>query len=292
MEHVDVAHCAYDQPNQLLFDYHVFSTLTLLPVAALLLYNTYLRRLYLPLARLVNAALLFRMISALLFFLYYPYHSGISNCPEIVLSKVTTMTEMFAELHQVYFIGVILGIKNFKACMSRHFSLSLVHILKIAFLLMAVAIGVSFFFFSGSLSFVEDLCTAFVSLCQIYVIKLATNARDDHLENSVVSVQDTSISVFKSLSFIQLFLSLCCVCFRMALSLAPALNERPNQMIKEAVDTDTSFVSSVRNAASVMLAVDFFCTYLFYIKVILVREKSKNVTVEILQKGYNNGSNN
>lgn len=281
MEHVNVAHCAYDQDNQLLFDYHVFSTLTMLPVAGLLLYNTYLRRLYLPLARLVNSALLFRMVSAALFFLSYPYQNGISNCPEIILSKVTTIIEMFAELHQIYFIGVILGIGTFNACISRYFSLSLVQVLKLAFVAVTASTIISFFFFRGSLSFAEDVCTVFVSLTQLYVIDLAENVRDEHFTNSIVSVRDSSISLFKSLSVIQLFLSVFSLLFRVAVAVAyieDDVHEAPRDRTRAPTWTE-----SIRDAASVMLAIDYFSTYLFYIKVILIREKSKNVTVEIVQ---------
>lgn len=286
MEHVDAVHCSYDQPNQTLFEYHVFSTLTLIPVAGLLLYNTYLRRLYVPLARLVNTALILRMVSAVLFFLYYPYQNGTSNCPEIVLSKVTTMVEMFAELHQVYFLGIILGIGNFNVCLFRNGSLSLVQVLKAAFISMVATIAVSLFFFSGALSCVEDLCTIFVAVTQIYVIRLAESARDDHVTNSLVSANDSSISVFKNLSTIQLFLSICSLSFRFTTTYLlfpdPDLNSIISIKWQEAVPT---MQESMLSAAPVMLAIDFFCTYLFYVKVILVRERSKHVSIEITQHG-------
>jgi hypothetical protein len=276
MEHVDSAQCAYDLPNQLLFDYHVFSTVTLLPVLCLLYRTPGLRRLYLPLARLVDAALLARMFSAALFFYYYPYETGSSNCPEIILSKLTTIVEMFAELHQVYFIGFVLGIGNFNACMTRYFSLSLVQLLQLAFFVMVIAILVSFYSLHSGLSFVEDSCTVFVAVTQLYVIHLAETVREDHLENCIVSVRDAAIAIFKNLSIIQLFLSVISLGFRVY------LHNSSDPMIASNADSTTSWMSSVRDAGSVMLAVDYFCTYMFYIKVILVREKSKNIIVDIV----------
>ena len=221
------------------------------------------------------------MASGFLFFLYYPYHDRFSNCPEIVLSKLTTITEMFAELHQVYFIGFILGIGNFNILFSRHFSFSLVQLLKASFAVMVTAIVVSYYFFRGSLTFVEDICTVFVSLAQVYVIRVAESAREDHIENSMVSVRDTSIAVFKTLSLIQLFLSSVSLTFRFATATAMLRGSGPMLRAKPAALPNWS--DSLHNAASVVMAIDYFCTYLFYIKVILVREKSKNVSVEIVQ---------
>lgn len=273
MDHVVVGHCSYDMPNQLLFDYHVFTAVTMLPVATLLLYNTSLRRLYLPLARLVNASLVARLISIFLFFVSYPYPRGTSNCPEILLSKLTTLIEMFAELHQVYFIGFVLGIGNFNACMTRYFSLSLVRLLQTAFAVMLLSIAVSVFFFRGSLSFVEDSCTVFVALMQLYVIRVAENVREDHVGNCLISVKDTAISIFKSLSVIQLFLSVTSLSFRLLLS----------TLSDEVINSEEmSWVGSIKDAASIVMAIDFFSTYMFYIKVILVREKSKNIVVDIV----------
>ncbi len=257
----DSMQCYYGANNRDLLHEHLFSVLLLLPVTYLLLYNKSLRLLYLPLARLVNVALILRYICVFLFLSGFPYYLGSSNCYEIVLSRVNTMVEMFAELHQIYFIAYAIGVGNiYFAIVKMH----LTQVLKLSVLLTVVVLLLSFVLFRNSLTLVEDVCTVFVSAMQIYIIRCAENLRYDELDNFVVHAKESSVSTFKNLSIIQLFLSSVCLAYKIVTLL------------------DRSTIGSDWDLSALIGNVDFFCTYLFFLKVILIKEKAKNVAVEIV----------
>ena len=268
--------CSYDVPSKILFDYHLLTVVLLCPIAILLLYSASLRKFYLPLAKLVNACLILQFTCAALFFKFYPYADNEANCIEILLSRVNTIVEMFAELHQVYFVAFAVGIGHYffrtpkwvpsSLCLS---TISLVSVLKVATAVMVVSIMGSFITHRGSLNAIEDLWTSFVAISQIYIIHTARRVMSDvtgnHHDNFIVSVHDSSISIFQSLSVIQLCLSLFCFACRL-LSAA--------QFVQR---------DSMYNLQSVVSSVDFMCSFLFFLKVLIIKEKTK-VSVLIVNK--------
>ena len=53
-----------------------------------LLFSSELRRVYKPLARIVNASIIIKLLSTSFYFLYFPYNENEGNCTEIFLSRV------------------------------------------------------------------------------------------------------------------------------------------------------------------------------------------------------------
>jgi hypothetical protein len=266
--------CSYDVPSKILFDYHMLTVVLLCPIAVLLLYSASLRKFYLPLAKLVNACLILQFTCAALFFKFYPYADNEANCIEIVLSRLNTIVEMFAELHQVYFVAFAVGIGHYffrtpkwvpsSLCQS---TISLVSVLKVATAVMVVSIMGSFLTHRGSLNAIEDLWTVFVAMSQIYIIHTAKRVMSDvtgnYHDNFIVSVHDSSISIFQSLSVVQLFLSSFCLVCRLTSAA---------QFVQK---------DSMYNLQSVVSSVDFVCSFLFFLKVLIIKEKTK-VTVQIV----------
>ena len=258
------SNCHYDVPSKILFDFHLISVVLLIPLAALLLYSASLRRFYSPLARLVNLCLFMHFLCAGLFFYFYPYNEFEANCAEIFLSRISTILEMFAELHQVYFIAFVIGIGhiNFRIigsvpCLS---VVSLVQLLQFSTFVMGGAILYSFVFSRGSLMSVEDLCTIIVAVSQIYIINQAKLRQSDHHDNFIVSVHDSSVAIFQNLSQIQLFLSLFCLACRIFY---------------------WSGYESFEDLQSVIASIDFMCTFIFFLKVLIIKEKTK-VSIDVV----------
>jgi hypothetical protein len=90
---------------------------------SILLYNKQLRRLYLPLSKIVNAALFLRFLSASLYFYYHSYGENEGNCAEIIVSRIYSGVIMLGELHQVYFVATLLGVGNESLAISFMFSI-------------------------------------------------------------------------------------------------------------------------------------------------------------------------
>ena len=257
--------CLYGTDLNMLRDFHVFSKILLFPLALLLLYSSTLRSFYLPLSRLVNAALILEFVCAGLFFYGFSNAETEGNCPEIILSRITTGLVMMGELHQVYFLSFAVGIANtYKINILGPFnrSISLTQMLDASTILILVSIVVSLFFMQGSLNLlmiVEDICTIFVANAQIHIISVAQSTREDRIENAIISSRDSAIGTFQSLSWIQLFLSVCCVVLR------------------------TGYLDSwIGTTGSVVENLDFICTYLFFLKVLLVKEKTNNLSIDLI----------
>jgi hypothetical protein len=250
--------CHYESDSHAALERHIFSVVLTLPVAYMLLYNRNLRRFYTPLARLVNMSIILNMLCAVLFYMYYPYEQGRGNCAEILGNRINTIAVIFAELHQVFVIAMSLGLGDTKISILSFPKLRLVTTLNIAFAMMFVAVMASFILANHmTLDLVEDNCTLVVSLFQMYIIKLAR--KNGFNSEAVVPASDNAVAIFEQLTIAQVIATLFCVVYR--------------------VGNDIMGIPLLGDINAVLLNIDTFCTFLFYAKALIIKEKTTSVVV-------------
>lgn len=229
-------------------------------VSMLLLYNPQLRRLYLPLAKIVNASLIMRFVGCVLYFVYYPYAENEGNCAELVVSRLYAGVIMLGELHQVYLLANFLGLGRFKLrvpCLPT-ISFSLTTCLNVSSAAILLTIFASLWF--RKLLMIKNLWTFMVSCMQIYFIRhsrLPTLAT----ETQMITGSDTSVRIFEKLSLAQLLPS--------AFSFA----KRVSRLYGVNLFGDTSGVPFI---------LDEVCIFVFYMKVLVISENAE-LLVEIVE---------
>lgn len=254
-----VLQCQYESDSHAALERHIFSVVLTLPVAYLLLYNRNLRRFYTPLARLVNMSIILNMLCAALFYMYYPYTKGRGNCAEIFGNRINTIVVIFGELHQVYVISMSLGLGDTKISFFNLPRLRLVSTLNIVFAIMFLAvIGTFLYGRHMTLDLVEDNCTLFVSLFQMYIIKLAR--KNGFNSEAVVPASDNAVAIFEQLTIAQSIATLFCILYR--------------------VGNDIMGFALLGDINAVLLNIDTFCTFLFYAKALIIKEKTTSVVVD------------
>lgn len=254
--------CNYSSSEESIFEFHLFSLLAILPFAFLLLYNPNLRRFYTPLARVVNISIILSLVTAFVFFYYWNYATSESegNCEEIFLSRLTTISVMFGELHQIYVIAYSLGLGGMKISLSSSMVYSLEQVLTFATFTVAVSVLLSYFFLRDVLLLIEQTWTVYVSVAQLFIIYTARKSRESIRDLAVVPASDSAISVFEKLSVIQLILALICVAYRVGTELLGG-----------------KLMGSIELTLSLL---DQTCTMLFYLKTLIIKERT-NVTLTI-----------
>lgn len=263
MDKISISKCSYESSTQALIEYHLFAAVLILPIAPMLLFNTDLRKFYLPLARLVDVTFISQALSTLLFFAYQPYSiEGEGICIEIFASRINTIAIMVGELHQIYLVAFALGLHDkyrVHLC-ANYLRMSLSTLLNISTIATVSLILLSFFYVRGSLMILEDICFFTVSVVQLRIVQVAVQAGDDHLDNSIISASDLAISIFKRLSVLQLVSSLFCFLYRVLF--------------------DICGFTMFGNVEGVLCAIDCVCTLVFYVKTLLIKDKACNVMAQ------------
>lgn len=255
--------CNYGLDDDNVFEIHLVGLMLTVPVAGLLLWNTSLRRFYTPLARIVNASIIVQLISCLVFFWYWNFATDDSDgtCGEIFLSRIATICVMFGELHQIYVLAYSLGLGSMKVSLSSTRSYSLEAVLSAATLLVVSTVLLCYFLMRDVVMTIEVGWTVYVSIAQLYIITTARSAREELRDVAVVSVNDSSITIFEKLSVTQLVLSGMCLAYRLG--------------------ADLLGLKLFGNIELTMNILDQVCTLLFYLKTLLIKERT-NVSVSVV----------
>lgn len=229
-------------------------------VSLMLLYNAQLRRLYVPLAKLVNASLFMRFTGCVAYFLYYPYGENDGNCTELVISRLYAGVIMLGELHQVYLLANFLGLGRFKLRIpmipTASFSLTACLNALSAAILLTMLASLRY----RKLLMIRNLWSFIVSCIQLYFIRhslLPTITTEAQL----VTGTDKSVKVFEKLCVCQLIPS------------AFAFAKRFSRLYGVNIFGDTEGVPPI---------LDELCVLLFYMKVVVISENAE-VSVEIVE---------
>lgn len=252
--------CLYgneDRRNRGGFEHHIFSTIVFATAACVLLFHAQLHRLYAPLARLVDAALICRVVSDIVYFSYYPYAEDEGNCTDIYLSRVVIGVVMFGELHQLYLLANLLGLGN-KTFTCLKVSFNIQGLLKVVSVLMGITVVSSLVV--RQLKIVRNIWVISIAALQIYVIGLSKRSEEDNLENRVVNGSDRSVSIYRKLAIMQIVPS--------AITL-----------VKRFLRLNGVVVFGYWG--SISGALDEVCNFLFFIKSLVIAENA-NVTVEVV----------
>ncbi len=252
--------CLYgtlENANNVMHEYYLFVTVLTLSLVPILLFNHTLHRMYKPLATLVDISLVLQLVCSVLYFAEYPYADDVGNCAEVFLSQVLTAVIMFAEFHQIYFLANILGLGK------HHFSCwgTLNKLLNILLMLSIMSSFLVLVYFKDYVLLMDSVWTAGVSSIQLYCIYLSRTLAWDRKMNGILSSSDSSIQMFEKLSLLQLLPASFCLLHRLSLTLNTG-----------------SFIGEV---GSVFLVLDALCVFLFYLKVLLIKENS-NVKIDVV----------
>lgn len=252
--------CYYGDNNRVnvvVYQYQVLTFVTTLGIMPVLFCNTQLRRFYKPLAQIVDLTLLLHVIGPIVFLSQHPFPENHHSCAEILIGQFRTAFVMFGELHQVYFLSKILGVRNphFDVCGKRiPLQTALV---TITFFTLVIFCGSVFLYRQMFLIF-RSLWTVLIALLQIKYIRLRRYSPADD-GGSLISPNDTSVVLFEKLCVLQIPPAMFCFFRRL---LATYFHVKFNYAKLEPVT----------------YALDCFCTILFYLKALLIKE---NAAVQI-----------
>lgn len=248
--------CSYGE-NRSTLEYHIFSIVLFTTIATVLLFHTQLARLYAPLARLVDSALIVRFIGDLSFFAFYPYGDQDENCTDVYLSRVVIGVIMFGELHQLFLLANLLGLGN------RNFSFmnirfNIQNLLKGVTILLALSVLLSLIV--RRFKIIRNIWVILIAVFQIYIISLSKISSEDLLDNKIISASDRSVTIYRKMAIMQLIPSLICLIKRILRLYGIILFE---------------------NWGSITQCFDEVCNLLFFIKSLIIAENA-NVTVEVV----------
>jgi hypothetical protein len=258
--------CAFPSVNgwsKTIFDYHIFSTCLALPVAYLLITDTKLERFYYPLAMAAKSSIVLQLLESFSYLAYLPadfeHLDAIHNCTDVVLSRIHAMITIFGEMHLVYFLSKALGLGGQSISFGRGLSLNLPQALILA---LSASFGtcMACIFYRRTFGLVRNLWTVSLALLQYQQIRSAKSKLDN--EDCLIRPDDASVSMFEKLTAIQIFTSLTCLLQR--------------GVYKQL------FPHNIVQLNNSRLVVDYFSVFVFYLKVLLVKEKAN---VEVIVEG-------
>lgn len=247
--------------NRVLYEFHAFSMVVIISLAMLIFSSQSLKKIYLPLYRVVNAALFMQLLSDVVYFAFVPYPSTQGNCSEMILNRFCIILIMFGEMHQLYFIANVLGCTKLTAefCgVTLTFPTSLESILRITSVLAAISILASLYV-KKMFMMAHDVWALFIIAAQLLILVNARKSQDrwdDH--QALVNSKDEGVRIFEIITWLQL-LPLC-------VSLLDRILEFDGIFILVPLD-------------GVMMILEFLSIYLFYIKVLVLREKASTVRI-------------
>ena len=251
-----------DYQNRVLYEFHAFSIITVISLSTLFFFNNTLRKIYLPLHRVVNAALLLQLIGDCIYFYYFPYPSMNGNCADIIVNRVCIMLIMFGEMHQLYFMAKVLGLSRFKLKWIGTVTMSsLESMLRIMTLLGVVTIFSSLFI-KRLFMMTHDIWALLIISSQLVIINSARSNKNENerVDEAIIDSNNEAVRIFEILTWLQL------------LPLLVAFLDR-------VLEYDGIFILVPLDG--VMLILEFLSIYLFYIKVLLLREKGSNMNVMV-----------
>lgn len=250
--------CSYgseQRANQVVKSDQIISLILTLTFASLL-YNRQLRRLYLPLAHLVNVSIILKIISTSFYFAYYPYGPDEGNCTEIFLSRCYNGIIMLAELQQVYLIAHLLGLGkiSFRFCGKY---LPLPTFLNIMTTVIIITILVSMWI--RKLLRIRGLWTFSIACLQLYIIRQSRSPNAINDQGSLISGNSSSVKLYERMSYHQLFPAAVSFLKRFLETFFGLLLLGPNPSISNLMDE--------------------ICVIFFYLKILVIVENA-DVTIE------------
>lgn len=264
--------CSYgnaDLANRLVLENTVFSLVTVTAVGYLLLFNDSLRRFYIPLSIIVDLSILLKFVGAALYLAFHPYSETSGNCSEMFVSRLYYALIMFGELHQIFLLGKVLGIAQLQFKLGKSFNMSLENALNICaasiFVLMLISFVIPSFhglweMFGAIVLLVDDFWVIVVSLIQIHLIRKYKSISDQYRENQLISATDTALSMFESISIIQMIPSGFCIIKTLLVLMGIAVLEG--------------------TASSAALNLGDLSIMLFYLKVLIITQSVANIRIE------------
>jgi hypothetical protein len=218
-----------------------------------LMFNEKLRKLYSPLAKIVNISFILRILGCLSYFAYYPYQEDEGNCTELVLYRVYNGVIMLGEMHQVFFLANFLGMGRFKI---KGFSLS--QILKFMTIIIFATIFMSLFF--RKLLMIRNLWSVIIAYTQIYIIQQSRLSNEYNENSAFIKPSNASVRIFEKCAYCQLLPS--------AFSFVKRF-------------LSVFGISLFGTLTSVPMTMDEIVVFLFYVKTLIIVENS-DVEVEIV----------
>ena len=218
-----------------------------------LLFNGKLRKLYAPLAVLVNVSIIVRLVQCITYFAYYPYEENEGNCTEIFLSRIYSGVIMLGELHQVYFLANFLGLGKFSFTFA-----TLPQLLNVMTVIIMMTIVGSLYL--RKLLIIRNLWTFVLACMQIYFIK--KSRVQTVLDNKLISGSASCVKLFEKFSICQLLPSAFCLVKRLL---------------------SVFGISLFGNLISVPNTMDEMCVLLFYLKVLIIQENA-DVSIEVIDE--------
>lgn len=246
-----------------MFDYHVFSTILALPVAYFLITDSKLERFYYPLALAAKSSVVLQLTESFTYLAYLPtdfeHLDAVHNCGEVILSRLHAMATLFGEMHLVYFLSKALGLGGQNISLGRGISLTLPQALILA-LLASFGTCIACIFYRRTFGLVRNLWSVSMALLQFQQIRSAKTKFDN--DDCLIKPDDAAVTMFEKLTCIQIFTSLMCLLQRGVYK-----HIYPQHIVQ------------LNNSR---LVVDYFSVYVFYLKVLLVKEKAN---VEVIVEG-------
>ena len=281
----DCLYGVYDDANRVMTEFQTFNAVIIGTLFIIFSHQLLtLNRFYRPLARLVNISLILQLLAAFFYAVSYPYAEGKGNCIEIVISEMAVLVITFAEFHQIYVIANILGVGSYKFPLFG----SLNNMLSYLTILTFVSSVLSFCLYGEEPTSVdhrqllEEFWSITASGLQIYCIYLARekfNHRDEEnctndLEFSLMAPTDPIVGLFEKMSLCQVLIS----CFTLCTNYTTMNYMHRNHTSYAAV---VPIITVVSRYGSVIYILDAVGNLLFYIKILIINERSK-VSVELV----------
>jgi hypothetical protein len=229
-------------------------------MAYFLLTDSKLEKFYYPLALSAKASVLLQLAESIVYISVLPTNfqeiDAVSNCGEIVLSRLHAICTLFGEMHFVYFISKALGLGGQVISVGRGTSLNLSQALTLT-LLASIVTVVACIFYRRTYGLVRNIWCVALALLQHQQVRTAKAKQNN--DDCLIRPSDPTVAIFEKLTMMQVFLS--------SVSLLQRCVYRP--LYPEGM--------AVYNNARLVL--DYAMVLLFYLKVILVQEKAN---VEVL----------
>ena len=180
----------------------------------------------------------------------------------MILERLYMACVMFGELHQIYLLANMLGMSGHKFFVDTEWEFSLESVMRVATLSIVITV-IYATAIHHSFTLTRNVWCIFVSLMQIYFIRSSTSTKNRHRgdEVAMASTAINAIRIYEKLSMLQL--------------LPSAINFTERLCALFDIDVIHGFTS----AAHVL---DVLCNYLFYLKILLIKESSAEVKVEVV----------
>ena len=204
--------CKYDNyeiANYVMLQYHTFCIIMTIATAVLFLRDNHLFRMYIPLGRSVHISLFLQLAAAISYYMKFPYEDNLSNCPELVYSKLVTMSIAYGEIHQTYLLATVLGLQSYQLHLYSNMVISISTLCNILTVFTLAFIAISLTLHPEILHIYDNFFTIFIAFLQFYFIRLSKSMQEEnHNQKSMLKPFSTEISIFENLTILQYLPSL------------------------------------------------------------------------------------